>query len=298
MKILTEASGSLTSGYLSKAIQEAGHQAIGSDITDLTAWPCLSDEFLVFPSKDDPDLWEKVEHLLVSHAIEAVIPSFDEMLAGWASRIEHFAKSNIHILISPHETIKTFQDKWDTYLFFKKIGVPTPNSSRQQEYPLVKPRFGRGSAGVAITAREIDMSGMISQEIAEGVEYSIDCFFDRDSKPVYIVPRKRIDICNGKSTKGVTEYIEVIEQNIVKIAQNIPLKGLINMQCFLHQGHVSFIEINPRAAGGMALGFAATENWVPLLIENLLHGKPIEAKETKWGLTMVRYYTECFFNKI
>ena len=295
MKILTEASGSLTSGYLSKAIREAGHQAVGSDVTELTAWPCLSDEFIIFPSKNDPDLWEKVEHLLVGHSIDAVIPSFDEMLVGWASRIEYFAERNIHILTSPKETIKTFQDKWDTYLFFKKIGVPTPKSSLQQEYPLVKPRFGRGSAGVEITDKKINMEAMISQEVADGVEYSVDCFFDRDSNPIYIVPRKRIDIRSGKSTKGVTEHVEIIAQNIVKIAQNIPLRGPINVQCFIHQGQASFIEINPRVAGGMALGFAATENWVPIMIDNLLHSKPLEPKDIKWGLTMVRYYAECFY---
>ena len=44
-----------------------------------------------------------------------------------------------------------------------------------------------------------------------------------------------------------------------------------------------------------AEGFAATENWIPLIIENFIHGKSIKEKQTiQYGLKMARYYSECF----
>jgi len=49
MRIMTEASGSLTASYLIKAIQNAGHQAIGSDINNINAGYCLADDFIVLP---------------------------------------------------------------------------------------------------------------------------------------------------------------------------------------------------------------------------------------------------------
>jgi hypothetical protein len=48
---------------------------------------------------------------------------------------------------------------------------------------------------------------------------------------------------------------------------------------------------------GMALGIAATENWISLIINNIVLGRPVNYEKinpVKYGLKMVRYYEECF----
>jgi carbamoyl-phosphate synthase large subunit len=52
--------------------------------------------------------------------------------------------------------------------------------------------------------------------------------------------------------------------------------------------------VNPRIAGGMALGFAATENWIDLIVDNYINNKEVIAKPIQYGLRMTRYYSECF----
>ena len=62
----------------------------------------------------------------------------------------------------------------------------------------------------------------------------------------------------------------------------------------LSDGSVKFIEINPRIAGGTALGFASTESWITLIVNNIIGGEPIEPKLIQYGLEMRRYYAEIF----
>lgn len=299
MKILIEATGSLTSGYLIHSIQEGGHDAVGSDISKANHGFELCDDFILMPKTKDPELWSKTEALLLAHKIDMVIPSLDESMLGWAERAEDFAKKGIKVIVSPLKTIQTFQDKWETFKFFDSIGIDVPATSTEATYPLIKPRLGRGSTGIYIQDVEADtppdMTGMISQELIKGTEYTVDCLFDKEGQPIYIIPRERLDVKEGKSTKGRVVYNEKIREEIIYVANKIELQGPINFQLFVtDQGEHKYIEVNPRIAGGMALGFAASENWMPLLVENFLGGKKIEPKPVNYELTMYRYYSEIF----
>lgn len=297
MNIFIEAAGSLTSGYLIKNIKEAKHKVIGSDISDFNHAKILCDDFIVIPKASDTNLWDKTIKLLIEKNVNIVIPSFDETMIGWVSRIEEFKKYGITVIISPLETIKTFQDKWYTYNFFKSINIPTPKTSLSDEYEIIKPRLGRGGSGIFKNTYKHDfsMNGMISQEKVEGVEYSVDALFSKDGKPIYIVPRIRLDVRDGKSTKGIVVNNKKINDLIAKISQKIQFIGPINFQLFeTKTKELVFIEVNPRIAGGMALSIAATENWIKIIVDNIINNIPIKPKKIKYGLKMVRYYDECF----
>jgi carbamoyl-phosphate synthase large subunit len=293
-KILTEASGSLTSGYLFKAIKDANAHSVGSDINPLTCAVCLADEFIQMPEINDSLLWSKVTEMVLRHRINVVIPSLDEMMLGWVEHSDFLALNGCKVIISPKESIEICQDKWKTYQFFKNISIPTPQTSLDQIYPLVKPRFGRGGQGVRVCENRVDMKNMISQQLMLGEELTIDVFFDRDGSPVYIVPRKRLKIVNGKSTQGEVIFNKEIVNYVELIAKKMRFIGPINIQCFICPDGIYFIEINPRIAGGMALGFAATENWINLIIDNIILGNKISPKPIKYGMKMTRYYAECF----
>lgn len=298
MKILVEASGSLVSAYLIKSIQDAGEIAVASDIDTTCVGKYIADDFLQMPSAKAETAWNDIYSSITKNAINVVIPSFDETLSMWANYKPLLKKNGIDVILSDLDTIKVFQDKWLTYLFFKEHHIPTPKTSLKQEFMLTKPRLGRGSEGISISNNSINMEGMISQEYLQGEEYTIDVFCDRSSKPVYIVPRKRIAVREGKSTGGIVVNNPNINNWVEKICSKIDFLGPINIQCFVcHNGDIKFIEVNPRIAGGMALAFAATENWVTLIIEHFIKQKVITPKEIQYGLQMRRYYSEVFFNE-
>ena len=296
MRILTEASGSLISAYIVKAIQEAGHTAIASDIDGDIAARFLADAFIQMPRSDDPQLWEKTIALLLANKVDIVFPSFDETLLGWAARKEQLLKQcGIHVILSSRETVQTFRDKWLTYRFLRACRVPTPATSLKQIHPLVKPRLGRGSQGVGVPGRPVPMKGMLSQQLLKGQEFTVDVFCDKHSTPAYIVPRKRLRVTSGKSVAGIVVDQPEIAKWVKVICQNAKLQGPINLQCFVDPaGQPWFTEVNPRLGGGMALSFAATENWIRLAVSHFVEGKRIFPKPVAYGLRMFRYYAEVF----
>lgn len=293
-KILIEAAGSIASNFMIKNIQESKNLACGSDISDFNAAKKICDDFIVFPKADDKNLWQKVEKLLIKHNVNIVIPSLDEMLLGWAKRVEYFKKMGIFVIVSPSKTVEICLDKYKTYKFFKSINIKTPKTEIYKRFEIVKPRFGRGAKDVFFY--ENQLNGYITQEKIYGDEYTVDCLFNNKGKAIYIIPRKRIDIKEGKSTKGITEFNAKIKQEILKISQNITFYGAINFQLFAHKNDIIFIEINPRIASGMALGMKASENWINLMIDNFIHNKNITPKSVKFGLKMARYYEEVFYD--
>ena len=294
-KVLIEASGSLTAAYLVKAIQAAGYLCVASDIADQCAARYLADDFLVMPLKNDPGHWKFTEGKLKEKKIDMVIPSLDELLLGWSERREHLQDAGINVIVSEVDTIAICLDKWKTYEFFLSNGIPTPMTSLEQRYPLLKPRYGRGGQGIELTSQQQSMEGMVSQEVLEGTEYTVDIFCNRDHYPVYIVPRRRLNVSGGKSTGGITENHHEIHMWVSRICHKMKFLGPVNIQCFVEKnGKPRFLEINPRIAGGMALGFAATENWIQLMSSNIIDGKPIVPKPIRWGLRMMRYYAEVF----
>jgi carbamoyl-phosphate synthase large subunit len=295
LKVLTEASGSLTAGYIIKSINKAGHISVASDAKSDVFGRYLAHEFVQWPQINDPNFWDKAVKLLKKHDINVFFPSLDETLMGWSKQKELLKEQNINIILSNPHTIEICQDKWLTYLFFKENDIPTPESSLEQDYPLVKPRNGRGSVGVQIANESISMENMISQELLKGTEYTIDVLCDRNSEPIYIIPRKRLGVKDGKSVAGVTVLNENIINLVKKICFRLPFIGPVNLQCFeLENGEIKFLEINPRLGGGMSLGFEASDNWVDLAIRDIVKEETIGRKEVKYGLKMMRYYEEVF----
>lgn len=295
LRILTEASGSLTSGYIIKAIKDAGYYAIASDVDERIASKYLADDFIKMPFSNDPQLWDKTLGLLGQYQVDVVFPSFDETLVDWALQKKELLNQKVHIILSDPDTIKVFRDKWLTYSFFKSHNIPTPKTSTEQIYSLVKPRAGRGGKGVHLPKGSVSMEGMISQEYVEGEEYTVDVLCDRNAKPVYIVPRVRWNVKDGKSTGGIVRFHRDIISWVERICAAVPFVGPINLQCFvLPDGTVQFIEINPRLAGGMALGFAATDNWISAIVQSVVYGEDIKIKPVQYGMKMLRYYDEIY----
>lgn len=297
-KFLLEACGSLTSSYLIKAVKNAGAQAVASDITECWAQH-VADGFIKFPPCNDPKLWTFVEQAVARHQINVVIPSFDETLLDWAKKKDFFIKRGTYVILSDEDSIKLCQDKWETFLFFRKNKIPTPNTSLEYQYDLVKPRLGRGGKGILIKPdpSEVNMQGMISQEYLTGQEFTIDVFCDNLGKPSYIIPRQRLQVKDGKSINGITVNNPKMISWVKKICEATRFIGPINIQCFQdNDGDIKFTEINPRVAGGMALGFAASENWISLIIRNIIEKESFNTKPVKYGLKMFRTYDELFIS--
>lgn len=153
----------------------------------------------------------------------------------------------------------------------------------------MKPRCGRGAKGIVRTREPVDMRGMLSQDFVVGEEYTVDVCCADDGTPLHIIPRRRLGVRDGKSTGGITEEQPAIIAAVRRLCAGLRFRGPINVQCIVRDGVPWFIEINARIAGGMALGLAASENWLPLILDGR---QP--AATPRWGLRMRRHYSEVF----
>lgn len=298
MKIFLEAAGCLTANYLITAIREAGHESVASDANPQSIGRLLADYFYTVPMAYEKSYVETVLNILVDNGITLVIPTLDDALLKWDSMRDILNQKGISLALSCREALNICLDKWYTYKIFVQNSIPTPKTSLKQEYSLVKPRNGRGGSDVSILQEDVavDMTGMISQELLLGKEYTVDVFCNINNDPVYIVPRLRQSVKDGKSTGGEVVYHQEIIDGIKKICSVIPLMGAVNIQCFDTADGVKFTEINPRYGGGTVLGMKATENWIPLVVDTFVDKKTVVMNhEPEYGLKMGRYYAEIFY---
>lgn len=294
MRVLTEGVGSPMWGTQYHFLQKSAAQVVSVDIQPYSYGLYLADRGYIVPRYSDPDCFGKIEAILDEENIQVVFPIIHEGLIAWASNKDRLSRKGIFVCISPEEIINICHDKWATFLFFKENSIPTPETSLEHQFTLLKPRVGRGGAGIKKvnpSSEQVDMQGYISQEFLEGVEYSVDALCDLDGNVIYVVPRERVMVESGLSVIGKTiqdKKIEVIAREILQAAKFV---GPINMQCFKTNKGIFFTEINPRLAGGTSLSMHATENWFSVIFK-MLNGEKIRPGVFQNNLIMMRHYTD------
>lgn len=298
MNVLVEAVGSPVWGTLLPYVRAIADRIVGLDIDPLASGLYLVDRGYLVPRYSEPGCFGKLLDICRKEEIGIVFPSINEGLLEWARRREELAKQGIQVVISPAETIAICQDKWETYCFFLANGIPTPRSSLQHQFELIKPRVGRGGGGIRRIrpGEPVDMGGCLSQEFVSGQEFSVDALCDLEGRPVYVVPRKRLAVESGLSVKGLVVHDEAIEEYVRKILASIRFTGPVDIQCFRAAEGVFFTEINPRIAGGLSLSMSATENWLEVLLR-MFRGASVEPKPVKYGLLMIRYFADCIIHE-
>ena len=292
MRVLIEAVGSPVWGPLLPSLHSVASHIVGVDINPLSAGLYRVDRGCLVPKYHDPACWPRLEQLLAEEAIDWVIPSINEGLTGWAARHASLAKKGITLLLSPASTVEIFSDKWRTYEFFTAHGIPTPQTSLRHEFELIKPRLGRGSAGIRREAPTgADLHDDVSQEVLEGREFSVDALCDSHGRVLYVVPRERLHVVSGLSMTSQVFRDEAVERHVRHILKSIAFYGPVNIQGFRTSTGVKFTEINPRLAGGLSLSMAATENWFALLLR-LHEGAAFAPQPLKDRLTMMRQFCD------
>ncbi|WMJ78648.1 MULTISPECIES: ATP-grasp domain-containing protein [unclassified Sedimentibacter] len=300
MNVLVEGIGSMVFNTQLKYYKEMDWNIIGIDIDNKSSGMYLVSKSYIVPKYSDVNCFEEIEKIIDNENIDLVFPSINEGLLEWSKRKKYFFdKYKTKIVISDEPSINICADKWNTYNFFYENNIRTPKTSLLLEYDLIKPRIGRGSAGIYYKDKikdNFNMEGNISQELVTGQEYTIDILCDFNSNPVYIIPRKRIGVESGVSVKGVTVYDEEIIEYCKIIVERLKPIGIINIQCFKDGDNIYFIEINPRIAGGSSLSFAATENWFKAL-ECFILGKTYTPKKVVYGRYMFRTFEDVIIDE-
>ena len=293
--ILTEGVGSPAWATFLPFFHGTGAAVLALDIDRQASGLYLADRGRLVPRYSDPGCFAALARVCREEGVTFAFPSIHEGLLGWAERRAAFAAEGVFVAISPPETVALCADKWRTYEFFRACGVPTPATSLEAEHDLLKPRVGRGGAGIRRLApgEKPAMEGCITQRFLEGQEYSVDAFCDLGGNALYVVPRQRLAVESGLSVRGRVVRHPAIEAHARTALAAARFLGPVNLQCFDTADGIFFTEINPRIAGGMSLSMAATENWFAALMR-LAGGGTVRPGPVAYGLTMMRHYADCF----
>lgn len=210
--------------------------------------------------------------------------------------------NSIHKLCSPTLTAHTCYNK-RAFAVFMQTMFPNLYPSTDGTYPIIyKPVHGFGSRDLHVAynsndAREVSDEYVI-QKFIDGVEFSIDSYFDRKGKWVDSVPRERIRVGSGE----VITTITVCDREMINIARTIGERlhtvGPTNTQVIVERttDKCYVTEVNARFGGGWTLAMKAGLDAISLIERDYFHEK-FDYKSLQWkrGLTLDRSYRDFFY---
>lgn len=241
--------------------------------------------------------------------ISLVVPTIDDELESLAAARERFAAVGARVACSPSETATLCNDKYRTCTYLRSLGIEAAHSWLPEGLPadaaevlFIKPRVGRGSVGAFLirNRRELDffcgyVSQPVIQEFLQGPEYTIDVLCDEQGRALSIVPRERIVIRAGVSDRARTVNDPSLMSLAARVAEAIPFRGPVNIQCRMRGDTPVVFEINPRFSGGIALTIAAGADFPSMLLA-LARGDALEPSIGRFraDLWMTNYETAIF----
>ena len=311
LTLLRSAAGSAPTVTQYKAFQALGCRIVGVDSDPASVGFKFADAAYVVPRVGAPGYLDRMLEVCRREGVDLFLPALDEELELCGANRERFEALGTQLLLSGPRALRVCSDKLGMYEFFRSAHLPTPRtvpaaSYREglfDRYPLiVKPRSGRGGAGVHVARNHPDaaffcgyVENPVVQECLEGVEYTLDVLASLESEVRILSPRKRLATESGISSKGATAWREELLAPVQTMVKALSLVGPVNIQCFISRtGDVSFTEINARLAGTAILSQAAG---VPLFegILDLARGiSPEPWLRSTEPLLMFRYWDEVF----
>lgn len=278
-------------------------------------------KFIVPRILEDPDRYiDALMDIVKKEKIDVVIPLIDTELTTLAKAKETFSQHHAVVLISAPANVEIAFDKYHTYLFFKEIGLHTPETRLVAEimekdedldksfFPaLLKPRFGSAGKGI-IPCKDMDdilflyskrdLDDYVVQQKISGTEITTDIFGDGQGTMISAVQRKRLKIRAGEVERGITVKYNRLFDNALQFTRHYKPFGTVNIQCLYDKEKAFYIEINPRFGGGYPLAYNAGANF-PNMIKKLLKGEKVASGYSDYqeGLIMSRYDVAVYFQE-
>lgn len=256
---------------------------------------------------DNPDIIEDIIRNVRKYDIKIILPIVNGAIEI-ASRCKE-KLPEVFIPVTSEDVAHQLFDKQEASRLFKDAGFPIPRtySVLSARMPaIVKPRKGGSSKGIKIFTDMDDLMHLnnlqdyIIQEFIENHrEYTVDCYIDDKGRILVTVPRERLEIMGGESTRSLTCRNETLEQLSRKIIERFNLRGPVNLQ-FLHDldaDRFLLLEVNPRLGGAVICSILAGAPITDYILNEAL-GNPLSpCDDWRPGTLMARYFKEAVFYK-
>jgi carbamoyl-phosphate synthase large subunit len=298
-------------------------KVIGVDASEVNPAKSFVHKFYKIPKASEKNYIESLIGICEKEKVKALIPLYEGEFEILHNERREFNRIGTSLLLSNKEILNICEDKEETYKYFVNSGINIPKVYSKTEiediltygdmdkFPLIiKPKCGMGSDNVFKLNnfkelkffKEYVRDGII-QEFIAGDEYTVDTLVDLKGNPIYVVPRKRIEVRSGEVVKSATEKnkriidetLKVIEYlNKLRDKDGLALCGPLTIQFFKTvKEKIYLLEINPRFGGGVPLSFEAGANYGKQISE-MLDGKDIVYMKNFDEIKMLRYEEATF----
>jgi len=161
---------------------------------------------------------------------------------------------------------------------------------------IIKPRYGFGARNIyKVESFSSCPDGYIAQRKLNGLEYSVDSYFNPKGEWVDSVPRLREKIMGSEVQRSITtDYLELVMLTKA-VGEALGTIGPTNTQ-FIVENKPYILEINARFGGGYPLSIKAGLDVISL-IERDYFNKPFKYVPNTWKRKLVtdRYLSEFFY---
>lgn len=287
-------------------------RVVGVDATDINPGKHFTDAFYRIPRCTSSSYLKEILQLCEKEEIQVLIPLYEKEFSVLNQGRKELEKRGVKLLLSEEAVISLCNDKIETAKFFDRHNLPAPKTyfnfalGGEAIFPLIiKPSDGMGSENVFRIKNTVELEffytyieNPVIQECVEGEEYTVDVLCDEEGKPLYIVPRIRLEIRSGEVSKSrVSMNYKVIEETkklLACLREEGKVRGPLTLQCFVTGDNtIKWIEMNPRFGGGVPLSFAAGADYAKAIFMMCQGKEPVVSKEIK-ELIMLRYDQSVF----
>ncbi|QHD70724.1 ATP-grasp domain-containing protein (plasmid) [Sphingobium yanoikuyae] len=295
--------------YFVEAIGGAG-RVVGTDMDPTAPALVACDRRRLVPAVAAPDYLERLIEVIAEEEIDMVFSLNDlelELLSRNRDAIE--ACTGATVYVAPEASMAIGADKWLTYQFALRHGIPTPatfldvasareaiGAGRCATPLIVKPRWGSASiglvrvesadaleaayqtcrnavAGSALAVFGLDGAVMIQERI-EGSEYGVDILYGRDEAFIGFAAKRKLTMRAGETDKAVTVEPARFRASVERITRNLPHRGNLDCDFLERDEELLLLEINPRFGGGYPFTHMAGANHVAILLADFA-GRPL-----------------------
>lgn len=304
MRILVTSVGSATGVNLIRGFQKVGDYVVGTDINPYgyTAGSCLANKFYQIVLAEDKNYLSMLSDIIAAEKIDILIPINDIEIYEVARKIDDIS---CHCIIPDVQTIEMIRDKYICNNKMKEIGIHVPEImySVDNEKVILRNRFGVGSKGIEIIPKGVQIpifnpDDKFLQKFVDGEEYTVDVLADQNGNPVYIIPRKRLEVKSGVATKVSIENDSSLISSVKVILKHIKLPGFSNIQFIKDENGICwFVEINGRFSGCGAATLSVCRNYLDEYKQIVRGKKDFQTinNQVKWNTIVTRYYEECIY---
>jgi len=290
------------------------HKIVAIDCDELSVGFHLADRHYVVPFSVEDNYWKEVLKIIRKEEIDVIVPTGDADIVHFSRNFSMLHDLGVVNFMSNYKTIITCQDKLSFYNHMYVNGLEdllpkTSDNSRDISFPKIcKPRRGSGSRGIELWRSKEDTKDFSStenlhysneyiyQEYLPGTEYTIDVLCGLYGEVLSVIPRERLQIKAGISSKGRIIKDSKIEERCIKLCKALKVKGPVCIQMKEDvRGEPKFVEINPRLGGGTYFTTLAGVNFMKIMID-ILKEERFSTKNIKIPspkeITVLRYYNE------